>query len=68
MPISASAEDKRIIKKALQKEMSVVEHTRFLQLISPGEGDVTRELMQKRKQRGVEEAYQLFLKRIKQNE
>ena len=40
--------DKKIIEKALgilEREMSLVEYTRFLQLIGPTEGDATRELM-----------------------
>lgn len=63
--------DEKIIEKALEileREMSLVEYTRFLQLIGPTEGDATKELMEKRKRYGVDEAYEIFMKRIKRNE
>ena len=64
-------EDEKIIEKALgilEKEMSLVEYTRFLQLIGPTEGDATRELMEKRKRYGVDEAYEIFKDRVKKRE
>jgi len=60
--------DEKIIGKALgilEREMSLVEYTRFLQLIGPTEGDATRELMEKRKRYGVDEAYEIFKEKIK---
>ena len=60
--------DKKIIEKALgilEKEMSLVEYTRFLQLIGPTEGDATKELMGKRRRYRVDEAYEIFKGRIK---
>ena len=60
--------DKKVIEKALgilEREMSLVEYTRFLQLIGPTEGDATRELMEKRKRYGVDEAYEIFKDRVK---
>ena len=48
--------------------MSLVEYTRFLQLIEPTEGDATRELMEKRKRYGVNEAYEIFKERLKKEE
>jgi len=60
--------DEKIIGKALgilEREMSLVEYTRFLQLIGPTEGDATRELMEKRKRHGVDEAYEIFKDRVK---
>ena len=60
--------DEKIIEKALgivEREMSLVEYTRFLQLIGPTEGDATKELMEKRKRDGVNEAYVIFKERIK---
>lgn len=61
-------EDVDIVRKAfhvLEKEMSLVEYTRFLQLIGPSKGDATKELMEKRKGVDVNRAYKLFLKRIR---
>ena len=60
--------DEKIIEKALgilEREMSLVEYTRFLQLMGPTKGDATRELMEKRKRHGVDDAYELFKERIK---
>ena len=60
--------DEKIIGKALgilEREMSLVEYTRFLQLIGPTEGDATRELMEKRKRYGDDEAYEIFKEKIK---
>jgi hypothetical protein len=60
--------NEKIIEKAsgiLERELSLVEYTRFLQLIGPTEGDATKELMEKRKRYGVEEAYEIFKDRIK---
>jgi len=60
--------DEEIVKKALgllQREMSLTEYTRFLQLINPGSGDVTKELVEKRKGSDVNTAYKRFLQRIK---
>ncbi|MFH1774821.1 MAG: hypothetical protein ABH874_07690 [Methanobacteriota archaeon] len=60
--------DKDLVKKAfslLEKEMSLVEYTRFLQLITPSKGDLTKELVEKRKKLNVDAAYEKFLKRIK---
>ena len=60
--------DEKIIGKALgilEREMSLVEYTRFLQLIGPTEGDATSELMEKRKRYGVDEAYEIFKEKIK---
>ena len=60
--------DEKIIEKALgilEREMSLVEYTRFLQLIGPTEGDATRELLGKRKKYGVDEAYEIFKDRVK---
>ena len=60
--------DEKIIEKALgilEREMSLVDYTRFLQLIGPTEGDATRELMEKRKRYGVDEAYEIFKDRVK---
>lgn len=48
--------------------MSLVEYTRFLQLIGPTEGDATRELMEKKKRYGVDEAYEIFKDRVKKRE
>jgi len=59
--------DSEIIKKAfglLEKEMNLVEYTRFLQLITPGRGNVTEELVEKRKKLNVDAAYEKFLKKI----
>ncbi len=59
--------DERIIEKALEileKEMSLVEYTRFLQLIGPTYGDATKELTERRKKYGVDEAYTIFKERI----
>lgn len=63
-----SFKDKDILQKAfkvLEKEMSLTEYTRFLQLIGPTGGDVTKELAEKRKRFNVDKAYEKFLKRIK---
>jgi len=63
--------DEKIIGKALgilEREMSLVEYARFLQLIGPTEGDATRELMEKRKRYGVNEAYEIFKDRVKKRE
>lgn len=49
----------------LEKEMNLTEYIRFLQLISPGSGDATKELVEKRRKLNVDEAYKKFLKRIK---
>ncbi len=60
--------DKYIVKKAfglLEKEMNLVEYTRFLQIITPGKGDLTKELVEKRKKLNVDAAYEKFLERIK---
>jgi len=60
--------DENIIKKAfhiLEKEMSLVEYTRFLQLLGPIRGDATKELMEKRNKYNVDEAYEIFMKRIR---
>jgi len=67
MTMEIGYKDEKIIEKALgilEKEMSLVEYTRFLQLMGPTEGDATRELMEKRKKYGVEEAYKIFKARI----
>lgn len=67
MTMEIGYKDEKIIEKALgilEKEMSLVEYTRFLQLVGPTEGDATRELMEKRKKYGVEEAYEIFKARI----
>ncbi|MBA7534558.1 hypothetical protein ES705_26807 [subsurface metagenome] len=67
MTMEVGYKDEKIIEKALgilEKEMSLVEYTRFLQLMGPTEGDATRELMEKRKKYGVEEAYKIFKARI----
>lgn len=64
----AALNDEEIVKKAfglLEKEMNLVEYTRFLQLITPGNGNLTKELAEKRKKLGVDAAYEKFLKRIK---
>ncbi|MCK4734441.1 MAG: hypothetical protein KAT65_18440 [Methanophagales archaeon] len=63
--------DEKIIEKALEileRELSLVEYTRFLQLIGSVEGDATKELMEKRKRYGVDEAYEIFKERIKRKE
>ncbi len=60
--------DEEILKKALrvlEREMNLTEYTRFLQLMSPGGGDATKELVEKRKKLNVDAAYEKFLKRIK---
>ncbi|MGB2842952.1 MAG: hypothetical protein WBC40_10860 [Halobacteriota archaeon] len=67
MTMEIGYKDEKIIEKALgilEKEMSLVEYTRFLQLMGPTEEDATRELMEKRKKYGVEEAYKIFKARI----
>jgi len=63
--------DEKIIEKALEileGELSLVEYTRFLQLIGPIGGDETKELMEKRKRYGVDEAYKIFKERIKRED
>lgn len=60
--------DKAIVKKAfglLEKKMSLVEYTRFLQIVAPGRGNLTKELVEERKKLNVDAAYEKFLTRIK---
>ncbi len=62
--------DEEIVKKAfglLEKEMNLVEYTRFLQLVFPGRGDLTKELKETRERLDVDTAYKTFLKRIKRH-
>lgn len=67
---NVALKDEEIVKKAfglLEKEMNLVEYTRFLQLVSPGRGDLTKELKENRKRLNVDTAYRTFLKRIKRD-
>lgn len=59
-------EDRRVLNKALrllEERMSLVEYTRFLQLVGVSRGDATEELAEKRRKLGVDEAYEKFLKK-----
>lgn len=63
---AAETEDRRIINKALgllEERMSLVEYTRFLQLIGVSRGDATEELAEGRRELGIDEAYEMFLKK-----
>jgi hypothetical protein len=45
--------------------LAIKDEHHILQLIGPTEGDATRELMEKRKRYGVDEAYEIFKDRVK---